>query len=141
MLVPNVLTMSEAEAKSTLQELNLKVNITYSEDSSKANGVVLSQSQKQNSEVDEGTLIELTVNRIQKTKTVTIPVANYLDASEEEAVTLKVVAKVEGVSNTIYEKKVSSPYNSVDVSVNGYTTATLSIYINGTLKNTQNVTF
>lgn len=140
-LVPNVLTMSEAEAKSTLQELNLKVNITYSEDSSKANGVVLSQSQKQNSEVDEGTLIELTVNRIQKTKTVTIPVANYVDASEEEAVTLKVVAKVEGVSNTIYEKKVSSPYNSVDVSVNGYTTATLSIYINGTLKNTQNVTF
>ena len=103
--------------------------------------MVLSQSQKQNSEVDEGTLIELTVNRIQKTKTVTIPVANYLDASEEEAVTLKVVAKVEGVSNTIYEKKVSSPYNSVDVSVNGYTTATLSIYINGTLKNTQNVTF
>ena len=81
------------------------------------------------------------MNRIQKTKAVTIPVANYVDASEEGEVTLKVVAKVEGVSNTIYEKKVSAPYNSVDVSVNGYTTATLSIYINGTLKNTQNVTF
>ena len=54
---------------------------------------------------------------------------------------VKVVAKVEGVSNTIYEKKVASPYDSIDVSVNGYTTATLSVYINDVLKNTQNVTF
>lgn len=140
-LVPNVLTMSESEAKSTLQELNLKVNVTYSEDTNKANGVVLSQSQKQNAEVEEGTLIELTVNRVQKTKTVTIPVANYVESTEDNEVTLKVVAKVEGVSNTIYEKKVASPYDSVDVSVNGYTTATLSIYIDGVLKNTQNVSF
>lgn len=140
-LVPNVLTMSESEATSTLQELNLKVNVKYSEDTSKANGVVLSQSQKQNAEVDEGTLIELTVNRVQKTKTVTVPVANYVEKTDDSDVTLKVVAKVEGVSNTIYEKKISAPYDSVDVSVNGYTTATLSIYIDGTLKNTQNVTF
>ena len=140
-IVPNVLTMSEAEAKSTLQELNLKVNVKYSEDTNKTNGVVLSQSQKQNAEVEEGSLIELTVNKIQKSKTVTIPVGNYVESEDEKDVTLKVVAKVEGVSNTIYEKKISAPYNSVDVSVNGYTTATLSIYIDGTLKNTQNVTF
>lgn len=133
--------MSESEAKSTLQELGLKVNVNYSEDTNKSNGVVLTQSQKQNAEVEEGTLIELTVNRIQKTKVVTIPVANYVESESEEDVTLKVVAKVEGVSNTIYEKKVSAPYDNIDVSVNGYTTATLSIYINGTLKNTQNVTF
>lgn len=133
--------MSEKEAISTLQELNLKVNVTYSEDTNKANGIVLSQSQKQNAEVEEGSLIELTVNRIQKSKVVTIPVANFVESETEEDVTLKVVAKVEGVSNTIYEKKVSAPYDSVDVSVNGYTTATLSIYIDGTLKNTQNVTF
>ena len=63
-----------------------------------------------------------------------------LEDGEEKDVTLKVVAKVEGVSNTIYEKKASAPYNSVDVNVNGYTTATLSVYIDGTLKNTQNVT-
>ena len=140
-IVPNVLTMNEKEATSTLQELNLKVNVTYSEDTNKTNGVVLSQSQKQNAEVEEGTLIELTVNRIQKSKVVTIPVASYVESETEEDVTLKVVAKVEGVSNTIYEKKVSYPYDSIDVSVNGYTTATLSIYIDGTLKNTQNVTF
>ena len=140
-IVPNVLTMSESEAKSTLQELNLKVNVKYSEDTNKSNGVVLSQSQKQNAEVEEGTLIELTVNKIQKSKTVTIPVASYVESEEEKDITLKVVAKVEGVSNTIYEKKISYPYSSVDVSVNGYTTATLSIYIDGTLKNTQNVTF
>ena len=140
-IVPNVLTMSEKEATSTLQELNLKVSVNYSEDTNKSNGIVLSQSQKQNAEVEEGTLVELTVNRIQKSKVVTIPVASYVESETEEDVTLKVVAKVEGVSNTIYEKKVSAPYDSVDVSVNGYTTATLSIYIDGTLKNTQNVTF
>ncbi len=140
-IVPNVLTMTESEAKSTLQDLNLKVSVTYSEDSNKSNGIVLSQSKKQNEEVDEGTLIELTVNRLQKSKVVTIPVASYVAEGEEKDVTLKVVAKVEGVSNTIYERKVSAPYNSVDVSVNGYTTATLSIYIDGVLKNTQNVTF
>lgn len=140
-IVPNVLTMSEKEATSTLQDLKLKVNVTYSEDTSKQNGVVLSQSQKQNSEVEEGSLIELTVNRIQKSKVVTIAVGSLVESETEEDVTLKVVAKVEGVSNTIYDKKVSSPYDSIDVTVNGYTTATLSIYIDGTLKNTQNVTF
>ena len=140
-IVPNVLTMSEKEATTTLQELNLKVNVTYSEDTSKSNGIVLSQSQKQNAEVEEGALIELTVNRIQKSKVVTIPVASFIESDTEEDVTLKVVAKVEGVSNTIYEKKVAAPYNSIDVNVNGYTTATLSIYINDVLKNTQNVTF
>ncbi len=140
-IVPNVLTMTEKEATTTLQELNLKVNVNYSEDTNKANGVVLSQSQKQNAEVEEGSLIELTVNRIQKSKVVPIPVASFVEGDTEEDVTLKVVAKVEGVSNTIYEKKVPHPYNSIDVSVNGYTTATLSVYINGTLKNTQNITF
>lgn len=140
-IVPNVLTMSEKEATTTLQELNLKVNVTYSEDTSKANGIILSQSQKQNTEVEEGALIELTVNRIQKSKVVTIALASLIENDSEDDVTLKVVAKVEGVSNTIYEKKISSPYNSVDVTVNGYTTATLSIYINDVLKNTQNVTF
>ncbi len=140
-IVPKVLTMTEKEATNTLQELNLKVNVTYSEDTTKANGIVLSQSQKQNAEVEEGTLIELTVNRIQKSKVVTIPVASYIEEETEEDVMVKVVAKVEGVSNTIYEKKVASPYDSIDVSVNGYTTATLSVYINDVLKNTQNVTF
>ena len=140
-IVPKVLTMTEKEATNTLQELNLKVNVTYSEDTTKVNGIVLSQSQKQNAEVEEGTLIELTVNRIQKSKVVTIPVASYIEEETEEDVMVKVVAKVEGVSNTIYEKKVASPYDSIDVSVNGYTTATLSVYINDVLKNTQNVTF
>ena len=140
-IVPNVLTMSEKEATSTLQDLKLKVNVTYSEDTSKQNGIVLSQSQKQNAEVEEGSLIELTVNRIQKSKVVTIAVGSLVESETEEDITLKVVAKVEGVSNTIYEKTVSSPYDSIDVTVNGYTTATLSIYIDGTLKNTQNVTF
>ena len=140
-IVPNVLTMSEKEATSTLQDLKLKVNVIYSEDTSKSNGIVLSQSQKQNAEVEEGSLIELTVNRIQKSKVVTVAVASLVETDTKEDVTLKVVAKVEGVSNTIYEKKVSSPYNSIDVTVNGYTTATLSIYIDDVLKNTQNVTF
>ena len=142
-LVPNVLTMSESVAKKTLQDLGLKVSVAYSEDASKSNGTVLTQSQKQNAEIEEGTLVELTVNRIQKSKVVTIAVENYIDFDEDEEkdVTVKVIAKVEGVTNTIYDKKVKSPYDSVDVTVNGYTTAVLTIYIDGVLKDTQNITF
>ncbi|MDD2627344.1 MAG: Stk1 family PASTA domain-containing Ser/Thr kinase [Clostridia bacterium] len=144
LLMPNVLTMSETVAKKTLQDLGLKVSVNYSEDASKSNGTVLTQSQKQNAEIEEGTLIELSVNRIQKSKVVTIAVESYIDIEEEEDpkdITVKVMAKVEGVTNTIYDKKVKSPYNSVDVTVNGYTTAVLTIYIDGVLKDTQNITF
>ena len=145
-LVPNVTTMSEAEAKKTLQELKLNVTVKYSEDKSKLNNVVLSQSQKQNAEVEEGALIEITVNRVQKTKVVPIAIGSIIEDDTVDSVKVRVTAKVEGVTNTIYEKTINKPYSTIDVSVNGYTTAVLMIYIdNGSgefvLKSEQTVNF
>ena len=140
-VVPNVISMSEAEATKTLQNLKFKVSVTYSPDSSRTNGIVLVQSKKQNEEAEEGTLIELTVNRLEKSKDVSIDVKDYINEATETSATLKVVAKVEGVTNTIHNSTVQSPFAPVTVTVNGFTTANISIYVNGKLVKDQTVTF
>ena len=63
---------SEADAKSTLEKLGLVVNVGYSEDSSKDNGVVLKQTLEVGKVVDEGTTVTITVNKIAATKTATV---------------------------------------------------------------------
>ena len=60
------------EAKKILTESGLEVNITYTEDTTKSNGIVLKQSLNVGSVVEEGTAITLTVNKIQELKEGTI---------------------------------------------------------------------
>lgn len=61
--VPNVVGQSEASARSALSVL--KVNVSYSSDNSKPNGVVLSQSLKANSVVSKQANITIIVNKIE----------------------------------------------------------------------------
>ncbi len=63
--VPNVLGKTEAQAKKALEDLGLKVQTKYDNDSSEDNGVVLAQSQKEGAEVERGATITITVNRKQ----------------------------------------------------------------------------
>ncbi len=140
-IVPNVISMSEEEAKKTLQNLKFKVSVNYSSDVNKINGIVLVQSKKQNEELEEGTLIELTINRLEKSKKIEIDIKEYVDEEAEESAIVKVVAKVEGVTNTIFDKTISSPFEPVSVTVNGFTTANISIYVNGKLVKDQTITF
>lgn len=157
-IVPNVVGDNGEEAKKTLELLMLDVSIDYAEDVTKANGVVLKQSATENTELEEGSKITLTVNRLQKSKTVTIDLTGMIPTQSTEgegtvegegtetpstptSVTLKVTATVEGVTNTIIQDRTITAEDKVEVTVNGFTTATLKIYINGEYKGEQKVTF
>lgn len=70
--VASVVDRDIEEAKKILTESSLEVNVIYSEDTTKSNGVVLKQSLDVGSVVEEGTAITLTVNKIQELKEGTI---------------------------------------------------------------------
>ncbi len=61
--VPNVIGETLASAKSKLEKLNLTVEVKYDEDTSKDDGVVLKQSIKADTLVDEKSKIIITVNK------------------------------------------------------------------------------
>ena len=67
--VPSLIGKIEQEAKDLLSAANLEVNVVTDEDESKNDGVVLRQSQDAGTEVEEGTTITITVNKISETKT------------------------------------------------------------------------
>lgn len=139
-IVSSVVGKSYSDAKTELDKLKLVINATYDTDTSKADGVVLTQSLKQNSEVEEGTMIELVINRLQKTTTVEIPISS-LATDKTGDISVKVEATVEGVTNTVYDATVSEPYSDTSVSINGFSTAKIKIYIDGTLVSEKTVTF
>ena len=70
----SVIGQTEATAKKTLEDLGLKVNISYEENTSKENGVVLKQSLDSGKEVDEGTSVTITVNKVAENKTANISI-------------------------------------------------------------------
>lgn len=139
-IVPNVLGDKYSDAKAELDKLKLVVNVNYDTDTSKPDGVVLAQSIKQNSEVEEGTMIELTVNRLQKTATVSIPIST-LAAGKTGDIVVRVEATVEGITNTVYNTTVSEPYTDASVNINGFSDAKIRIYIDNTLVSEKTITF
>lgn len=72
--VVSVIGQTEENAKKTLTGLGLKVNVSYDEDTSKDNGVVLKQSIDSGKTVDEGTTVTITVNKKAETKTVNVSI-------------------------------------------------------------------
>lgn len=140
-IMPNVVGDKSEAAKKELQGLKLNVSLEYSADTTKADGVVLKQSQKENAEIEEGDLITLTINRLQKTKNVQLDLSGYISNIATDTLSLKVEATVEGVTNIIYPEKTISKTDVITVPVSGFTTAELTIYIDGVKAGTQSVTF
>ena len=143
-IVPSVIGNTEAKAKTALEGKKLKVVVTYANDMSKADGIVLTQSVKENAEVEEGTAVELSVNRLEKTKTVTISLTTLTEGLTEESVIVKVTAQVEGVTNTIHNQthtKKEEAFEDFTVDVNGFTSAKITIYINGEQKDQKTISF
>ena len=140
-LVKNVVGKTEEEAKSELS--GLTVNVKYSEDKTKPNGVVLSQSYPENQQLKEGELIEITVNRVQKTKTVTLDMVELTADVTTDNITVKVTASVDGGAvNTIYEKTMATSATTPPTfTINGYESATINVYVNGVLKKEQKINF
>lgn len=76
--MPTVLNETEAAAKKKLEDLKLVVNVKYGEDRSKTNGLVITQSYPQNQELKEGTVVEITINKLLISKKVTLDLQSLL---------------------------------------------------------------
>ena len=63
----NVVGKTLEEAKKQIEEIGLKVEIKYSEDKSKKDGIVLEQNVKEKEKVEKGKTITLTINKIKDT--------------------------------------------------------------------------
>ena len=104
--------MDEGTANATLVNANLKANITYINDNEKENGKVISQSIDSGKEVEAGTTIDITVNKIQK---------------QEKTVKL-ILENVPKLSNA------SASENSTNTTEEVSNTATLTLIVNGSKK-------
>ncbi len=72
--VPSLVGKNEQEAKALLAEAGLKANIINDEDDSKNDGVVLRQSKEAGTQVQEGTTITITVNKVSQAKEATFTI-------------------------------------------------------------------
>ena len=111
--VVSVVGQDEATAKKTLEDLGLKVTITYT-DSTKDNGKVATQSIADGKVVDEGTAITLTVNKVAENKTVTVNI-------NVKAITGGYTENTEGAENNTGNTSSSTTSKTVNIKVNGET--------------------
>lgn len=72
--VPSLIGKNEQEAKALLEEAGLKANIINDEDESKNDGVVLRQSKEAGTQVQEGTTVTITVNKVSQAKEATFTI-------------------------------------------------------------------
>ena len=144
----SVIGQTEDAARSTLEGLNLKVNIAYDEDSSKNNGVVLKQSVDAGKKVNEGTTVTLTVNKLAEMKqgTVTVNLKSLLNYtpptdSEEEGTTKIEKARVKIVvgSDTIYNEEKEKTTTNITANFSGKGNVTIKVYADDILKGTKEI--
>ena len=72
--VPSVVGKSEDEAKKAITNAGLTSNVSYEEDTSKNNGIVLRQNTEAGTEVEEGTSVSIVVNKISEEKTANLTI-------------------------------------------------------------------
>lgn len=146
--VVSVIGQSEANAKTTLTGLGLKVNVAYEEDTSKADGIVLKQSLEGGKTVNEGTTITITVNKIAEMKEVSVSVnvksllggniyeetSNTTNSSSDKKVK-KVNLKVVVGDDKIYSGTVSASETSIKATTKGTGTKEIKVYIDDVVKN------
>lgn len=146
--VVSVIGQSEANAKTTLTGLGLKVNVAYEEDTSKADGIVLKQSLEGGKTVNEGTTVTITVNKIAEMKEVSVTVnvksllggniyeetSNTTNSSSDKKVK-KVNLKVVVGDDKIYSGTVSASETSIKATTKGTGTKEIKVYIDDVVKN------
>lgn len=143
-LMPSVLGKTEAEAKKALEDLKLTVNVKTGEESSKSNGVVIAQNYPQNQQLKEGSLVEITINKLLITKTISLDLLELQGGTKltEDTMVVKATASIDGgATNTVFEKTIKTTEKTATFDINGYKTATLKIYLNGTVKKEQTINF
>ena len=126
-VVPNVIGKTASDAKKTLEDLKLKVEIDYGEDSTKSNGIVLNQSYSQNYVLKEGDLIKITVNKRVVEKTVTV--GGIPEGTEKGNITVRVSVDGGALNNTTFDY--DEEKNSISFTINGYEKLSYNILVNG----------
>lgn len=146
----SVVGKSEAEARSAIEGLNLKVNITYEENTAKDNGTVLKQSIDTGKVVEEGTTVTITVNKLAEMKTVSVTVnvksllkGNIYETSTEtdentttEQKVKKVKLRVTVGEDTIYSQTVAASETNISAgTTKGTGLKEIKVYIDDVLTN------
>lgn len=138
-VMPSVLGKSESEAKTILEGKNLKANVEYSEDSTKDNGVVLSQSIKSGENIDEGTEVTITVNKLAEIKSATITVnvkkitGGYEETTTNTTDTIKKKGRltIEAGGEPYFDREVDLNSTSKTTTIYGKGTVTVTVKIDG----------
>ncbi len=131
--VVSVIGQDEATAKKTLEDLGLKVNVTYEENNSKDNGVVLKQNVEGGKTVDEGTTVTITVNKLAEKKNATVyvnvkSITGGYSESEDNTIKKKVKLRVEANGETIFNQEVDKNNTQVNTG-NGKVVATGNVTV------------
>lgn len=153
----SIIGKTEAEAKKTIEDLGLKANIGYEEDSSKENGKVTKQSIDVGKVIDEGTTVTITVNKLAEMKSVPISVnvksllngkVEYEENNSENnntegnKVPKKVKLSVKVGEDTIYSENVDPTLTNISVgTAKGTGITNIKVYIDGVLKNQGQIDF
>ena len=144
--VISVIGQDEATAKSNLENLGLKVNVTYNTDNSKENGVVLEQSVNANKVVDEGTTITITVNKKDEMKSGTVKVnlkslLNYTPIKDEEGeeVIEKGKLRIMVGDDKIYEQEIDKTSTDINASFSAKGNVIIKVYVDDILEGTQEI--
>lgn len=119
-IVPSVLGKQLDVAQKTLTDLKLKVELEYSEDTTKPNGQVLAQNIVSGTVVDEGSTIVLTINQIAQIKSGTVNI-KLKSIAEKLGYTVKEEKDEDGtVTDEISKVKVRVVVTSEEKANNAY---------------------
>lgn len=144
--VPSVIGKTQENAKSELTAAKLKVEVVYEEDTTKADGTVLKQSIEVGKVVDADTTITITVNKISELKsgTVNIRLKSLTDYKEEKDEDGNIIApenvqvRVLVNEDEVYNRKHPENTDRITMTIQGYGTVDVKVYIGTTLaKRTQ----
>ena len=155
--MPNVLGKKEADAKSALEAKNLVVKVEYKENTDKENGEVLEQSIKSGENIDEGTEVTITVNKLAEMKEATITInvksltggyevpdkentntTNTTGSSSSTTVKEKKLTVKVG-EDKVYDKKVDLNSTNIQTKISGKGTVTVKVYVDDILKSQKDI--
>ena len=137
----SVIGKNETDAKKALQDLGLKVNVGYDEDSSKDNGTVLKQSIETGKTIDEGTTVTITVNKLAEMKQGTVKVnvkslLNYTPVKDEEGKEVVENGQIKIVvgNDTIYNEKKPKTTTNISQGFSAKGNIEIKVYVDDVLK-------